>query len=84
MKTDAVGAGNDQVFTASAETVLVGGATGRQGNAVVDELLARGYEVRGLTRKPDGKKGVRLAEKGVEVVKTSYTISETLVSRLKD
>ena len=40
--------------TTYAETVLVGGATGRQGNAVIDELLARGYEVRGMTRKPDG------------------------------
>jgi uncharacterized protein YbjT (DUF2867 family) len=55
-----------------AETVLVGGATGRQGNAVIDELLARGYEVRGMTRKPDGKKGQRLAQKGIEVVQGDY------------
>ena len=58
--------------TTYAETVLVGGATGRQGNAVIDELLARGYEVRGMTRKPDGKKGQRLAQKGIEVVQGDY------------
>ncbi len=54
------------------ETVLVGGATGRQGNAVVDELLSRGYRVRALTRSPDGKKALALAERGVEVVQGNY------------
>ena len=40
---------------ARAETILVGGATGRQGSAVVEELLARGYTVRAMTRSPDSK-----------------------------
>ena len=52
--------------------VLVGGATGRQGGAVVDEMLARGYRVRGLTRKPDGRGAQELAAKGVEVVQGDY------------
>ncbi len=68
---------------AGAETILVGGATGRQGNAVVDELLARGYEVRGLTRKPDGKKGVRLAAKGVEVVQGDYGDRDSLIAAME-
>jgi uncharacterized protein YbjT (DUF2867 family) len=54
------------------ETVLVGGATGRQGNAVVDELLSRGYRVRALTRSPDGKKAMALADRGAEVVRGDY------------
>ena len=57
---------------ADSRTVLVGGATGRQGNAVVDELLARGYSVRGLTRKPDSKGAIALADKSVEVVQGDY------------
>ncbi len=67
---------------AGAERVLVGGATGRQGNAVVDALLARGYDVRGLTRKPDGKKGMRLAQKGVEVVQGDYADTDSLLAAM--
>ena len=54
------------------ETVLVGGATGRQGAAVVAELLERGYRVRGLTRKPQSAKAQALAARGVEVVQGDY------------
>ena len=54
------------------ETVLVGGATGRQGSAVVDELLARGYRVRAMTRRPDSRKADPLRERGVELIKGDY------------
>lgn len=67
----------------AAETVLVGGATGRQGNAVVDELLARGYQVRGLTRKPARNKALKLAEKGVEVVQGNYADTESLLAAME-
>jgi uncharacterized protein YbjT (DUF2867 family) len=60
------------VVPVTPETVLVGGATGRQGNAVVDELLSRGYRVRALTRSPDGKKAMALAGRGAEVVRGDY------------
>lgn len=66
----------------AAETILVGGATGRQGNAVVDELLSRGYQVRGLTRKPERKKAVRLAEKGVDVVQGNYGDTDSLLAAM--
>ena len=66
------------------QTVLVGGATGRQGNAVVDELLARGYAVRGLTRKPDSKGAVALAAKGVEVVQGDYADPDSLLAAMQD
>ncbi|MDP6436163.1 MAG: NmrA family NAD(P)-binding protein, partial [Gammaproteobacteria bacterium] len=69
--------------TGEPETILVGGATGRQGNAVVDELLARGYRVRGLTRKPGGKKALALAAKGVEVVQGDYADSGSLLAAME-
>jgi len=65
-------------FVATPRTILVGGATGRQGGAVVDELLSRGYVVRGMTRKPDGKKAQRLADLGVEIVRGDYGDPESL------
>jgi uncharacterized protein YbjT (DUF2867 family) len=64
------------------ETVLVGGVTGRQGTAVVGELLRRGYRVRGLTRKPDSKKALVLAEHGVEIVQGDYADEASLVAAL--
>ena len=64
------------------ELILVGGATGRQGNAVVDELLARGYRVRALTRKPDGRKAQALSARGVEVVQGNYADRASLDAAL--
>ncbi|MCC3764428.1 NmrA family NAD(P)-binding protein [Glycomyces sp. TRM65418] len=52
----------------SATTVLVTGATGRQGGAVTARLLADGWRVRALTRDPEGPKAKALKEAGVEVV----------------
>lgn len=48
--------------------VLVTGATGQQGGAVARELLAKGFRVRAMTRKPDGEAAKALAARGVEVV----------------
>jgi len=61
-----------QSVPAEPDLILVGGATGRQGTAVVDELLARGYRVRALTRKPEGRKAQKLIARGVEVVQGNY------------
>jgi uncharacterized protein YbjT (DUF2867 family) len=49
-------------------TILVTGATGKQGGAVVRHLLAAGYPVRALTRDPDGPAAGDLRERGVEVL----------------
>src|SRR5262249_2772779 len=50
-------------------TVLISGATGQQGGAVARQLVNRGFTVRGMTRKPDGKPAQALRELGVEIVK---------------
>ena len=48
-------------------TVLVAGATGKQGGAVVDALLARGHHARALTRRPGSDTAKALIAQGVEV-----------------
>ena len=47
--------------------ILVTGATGRQGGAVLRHLLERGLLVRALTRNPDGRAALALAARGVEI-----------------
>lgn len=47
--------------------VLVTGATGRQGGAVLRHLLEQGLPVRALTRRPDGAAAQALAAAGVEI-----------------
>lgn len=64
------------------ERILVGGATGRQGAAVVDELLARGYAVRALTRNADSDKAQALRSRGVEVVAGDYGDRESLLAAM--
>lgn len=61
--------------------ILVIGATGAQGIAVVDALLrpsddgtSSPYAVRALTRDPSSNRAKRLIEKGVECVKGSFHI----------
>jgi len=48
--------------------VLVIGATGQQGGAVARELLAHGWRVRAMTRKPEGPKAQELAALRATVV----------------
>ena len=49
-----------------AETILVTGATGRQGSAVARHLLPAGFKVRALTRRPGGAAARDLAAGGDE------------------
>ncbi len=50
------------------KTVLVAGATGRQGGAVIRHLLPNGWKLRALTRNPGSHAAQELARQGVEVV----------------
>ncbi len=59
-------------------SVLVMGATGNQGGAVVRNLLTQGHRIRTLTRNPDSQKSKKLADQGVEVIKGDFTDSDSL------
>ena len=49
-------------------SVLVTGATGQQGGAVVRALLSRGHRVKALTRKPDSDAARQLMSAGADLV----------------
>src|SRR3954468_16624140 len=48
-------------------TIVVFGATGQRGGAVVDALLTRGARVRALVRTPESDRAQALAARGVEL-----------------
>ena len=57
------------------KTIIVCGATGKQGGAVADALLRRGaqqFAVRALVRNATSPKAEALARQGVEVVAADY------------
>lgn len=63
--------------------ILVTGATGQQGGAVARELLARGHNVKAMTRKPDGDAAQALARLGAEVVKGDLDDAASLERALR-
>ena len=54
-------------------TVAVVGATGRQGSAVTRHLLADGWHVSALTRRPEGRAARGLALLGAEVIQAELS-----------
>jgi uncharacterized protein YbjT (DUF2867 family) len=53
-------------------TILVTGATGQQGGAVLRRLRERGFPVRALTRDPDKPAARALAGHGIEIVRGDF------------
>ncbi|MFO0577822.1 MAG: NmrA/HSCARG family protein [Polyangia bacterium] len=53
-------------------SVLVTGATGKQGGAVADALLSKGHVVRVLTRRPDSPAAAALRQRGAEIAIGSF------------
>ena len=53
----------------SDKTVLITGATGRQGGAVIRHMLPKGWKLRALTFKADSAAVQRLTDQGIEVVR---------------
>lgn len=54
------------------DPILVTGATGKQGNAVARALLARGHQVRALTRDPNKNTARALAGLGADLVRADF------------
>lgn len=60
------------------QVVFVIGATGQQGGAVADRLLADGWQVRVLTRRPDSDRARSLAQTGAQVIAGSLEDPATI------
>ncbi|RAR98630.1 NmrA/HSCARG family protein [Ensifer adhaerens] len=63
-------------------SILVTGATGKQGGAVVAALLQAGRAVRAMTRNPQSSAAQALAAQGVEVVKGDFNDTASLDAAL--
>jgi uncharacterized protein YbjT (DUF2867 family) len=59
-------------------TVLVTGATGRQGGSVVRHMLPKGWKLRALTRDPGSAAAKGLIDRGVEIVRGDLEDSASL------
>jgi uncharacterized protein YbjT (DUF2867 family) len=64
-------------------TVVVTGATGKQGGAVARGLLERGHKVRAVTRDPNSSQAKSLADAGATVVAASLEDTAALTQALK-
>ena len=59
-------------------TVLVTGATGNQGGAVAQSLLASGHNVRALTRNTESSRARQLADQGIELIQGNLDNAKSL------
>ena len=50
------------------KTILITGATGKQGGAIAAQLVGAGFSLRAMTRKPDSAAARALAARGIAVV----------------
>jgi len=66
------------------KTILVSGATGQQGGAVVRALLKEGHQVIGITRNMESVKSIALKEQGVDMVSANFTNKASLVKLMKN
>ncbi len=67
----------------TSKLVVVTGATGNQGGAVVQALVTQGNQVRALTRNPTSPAAKRLSEQGVEISRGDFTEHDSLVKAMK-
>lgn len=64
-------------------TVLVTGATGQQGGALIRVLTGQGFALRAMTRKPESESASRLRAAGVEVVEGDLNDAASLERALQ-
>ncbi|WP_406315380.1 NmrA/HSCARG family protein [Streptosporangium sp. NBC_01639] len=62
------------------KTIVVVGATGLQGGVVTAHLLAGGWQVRALTRDPDGASAKALAGAGAQIVRGEMEDTASLIA----
>lgn len=67
----------------SDKTILVFGATGQQGGAVARHLLKHGWNVRAVTRNPEGEAAQALRDAGAEVVQANLDDPTTLANAME-
>jgi len=65
-------------------TVVVTGATGKQGGAVTRGLLKRGHKVRAVTRDPNSSQAKSLANAGATLVTASLEDNAAIMNRGAD
>ncbi|MFL6212344.1 MAG: NmrA/HSCARG family protein [Blastocatellia bacterium] len=65
-------------------TILVTGATGKQGSATARHLLARGYKVRAMTRDPLQPKAQMLARSGIDVCRADLDDADSVRRALEE
>ncbi len=68
----------------SNKTIVVTGATGHQGGAVVRHLRERKFAVRALTRDPDKPEARRLSAPGTEIVRADLSDTASITRALED
>src|SRR5947209_18170569 len=68
----------------SQKLILVTGATGKQGGAVLDQLQERGLSVRILTRHPEKPEARALVGRGVDVAQGDLNDTASLTRALED
>ena len=66
----------------SERTILITGATGKQGGAVIRALMGKGFHLRAMTRKTDSAAAIELANTGVELVRGDLDDAASLTAAL--
>jgi len=68
----------------NSKTILVIGATGNQGGAVIKSLLKTDFKIRGLTRSIKSNKAKLLVGQGIELIEGDLDDFESLKKAMKD
>jgi uncharacterized protein YbjT (DUF2867 family) len=82
MRCDSLAAATKNMAS-SDKIILVTGATGRQGGAVVNHLLQASWKVRALTRDPSSRAARQLANQGMEVAQGDLEDAASLQRAMK-